>query len=62
MQAQKKRAAPRREPKSSPSYNTTDCISRTPRARHLVNHLCDCGHRPVFEALLAVEAGQEASP
>jgi hypothetical protein len=35
------------------------CDARTPRRQHLVQHLVNCGDRPVLEALLAVEAGQD---
>jgi hypothetical protein len=31
---------------------------RTPRRQRLVRHLIECGERPVFEALLAIENGQ----
>jgi hypothetical protein len=34
-------------------------ISRTPRRQRLVRHLVECGERPVLEALLAVESGQD---
>jgi hypothetical protein len=34
-------------------------LNRTPRRQRLVKHLIECGERPVLEALLAVEAGQD---
>ncbi len=34
-------------------------IRRTPRRQRLVRHLVECGERPVLEALLAVENGQD---
>jgi hypothetical protein len=32
--------------------------NRTPRRQRLVRHLVECGERPVLEALLAVESGE----
>jgi hypothetical protein len=34
-------------------------LTRTPRRQHLTKHLIECGPRPVLEALLAVDAGQD---
>jgi hypothetical protein len=34
-------------------------LNRTPRRQRLVKHLIECGARPVLEALLAVDAGQD---
>jgi hypothetical protein len=38
--------------------DTRSHTKRSPRRQQLVRHLCSCGERPVFEALLAVESGQ----
>jgi hypothetical protein len=34
-------------------------LNRTPRRQRLVKHLVECGERPVLEALLAVDSGQD---
>jgi hypothetical protein len=34
-------------------------LNRTPRPQRLVKRLIECGERPVLEALLAVDAGQD---
>ncbi|SRR5258708_4849401 len=33
--------------------------TRSPRRQHLARHLHQCGPRPVLEALLAVDSGQD---
>lgn len=34
-------------------------LNRTPRRQRLVKHLVECGTRPVLEALIAVDKGQD---
>ena len=57
MQPQKKSPGGQARARDSRQKNTAYSSRRTAGTQHLARHLHECGPRPVFEALLAIEAG-----